>query len=145
MYPEKLENAMTPAEELERRHKLEEARRVKQEEKEARLTKEWEEFLAREFRELELRKNGQLARLLGEPLPGDPVELLEEFVRQDQEKARQGILTLTSGEKTFYKHINDLTREDMAARTVANSLRTNWLKERRDGWLADGARNSSTV
>ncbi|MGI8648905.1 MAG: hypothetical protein ACR2KW_00785 [Rubrobacter sp.] len=154
MYPGELENTTTSEkvseveespEERARKLELERMRKLKQEAKETRLTEEWESFLEREFRELELRKNGQLSQFLGEPLPGEPTEVLQKLARQDQEQAKQGLLTLMIGEKTTYKHIDDLTREDMPARIAANSLRTNWLKERRDGWLADGGRNSNSV
>src|SRR5919107_1288206 len=36
----------------------------------------WKEFMQEERRELELRKNGQLAKMLGEPLPGEPPALV---------------------------------------------------------------------
>ena len=41
-----------------------------------------------------------------------------------------------SGGKVLYKLLEELSPKDMAARAAANTLRTTWLKERRDGWLA---------
>jgi hypothetical protein len=41
-----------------------------------------------------------------------------------------------SGGKTLYKDIVDLCPKDMPARIAANRLRSTWLKERRDRWLA---------
>jgi hypothetical protein len=43
-----------------------------------------------------------------------------------------------SNGKVSYKHVEGLTEEDMPARVAAKSLRTTWLKERLDGWLAPG-------
>lgn len=124
-------------ESLARKRELERARKLNKEKKEAQLAKAWESFMEREIRELESRKNGQLARLLGEPLPGEPPEALRQLAREDQRQAKEGLVTLMSGAKTSYKHIDELTQEDMPARTAANALRTTWLKERRDGWLAN--------
>jgi len=95
----------------------------------------WKEFALEERRELELRKNGQLDRLLGEPLPGEPPALLGKLAADDQLQAKRGLVALMSGGKTVYKNIDDLGPEDMPARIAANRLRTTWLKERRDRWL----------
>jgi hypothetical protein len=98
----------------------------------------WELFMQAELRELELRKDGQLARLLGEPLPGEPPAALERLASEDQRQAREGLVALMSGGKVTYKHIDKLSPEDLPARSAANRLRTTWLKERHDGWLGRG-------
>lgn len=98
----------------------------------------WKHFVQTEQRQLQLRKDGQLARLLGEPLPGELPALLQRLVSEDQRQAERGLVALMSGGKTFYKAIDDLAPEDMPARMAANRLRTTWLKERRDGWLGGG-------
>lgn len=98
----------------------------------------WELFMQAELRELELRKGGQLARLLGEPLPGEPPAALERLASEDQRQAREGLVALMSGGKVTYKHIDKLSPEDRPARSAANRLRTTWLKERHDGWLGRG-------
>lgn len=98
----------------------------------------WEEFLRTERRELELRKNGQLAELLGEPLPGEPREALWQLAYQDRRQAEDGLVALMSGGKLFYKPLDRLSPEDMPARIAAERLRTTWLKKRQDGWLARG-------
>lgn len=116
---------------------LERARKLNKEKKEAQLIEAWESFMERERRELESRKNGQLARQLGDPLPGEPPEALRQLVQEDQRQAEAGLVTLMGGTKTSYKHIEELSQEDMPARMAANTLRTTWLKERRDGWLAN--------
>ena len=98
----------------------------------------WELFMQEELRELELRKGGQLARLLGEPLPGEPPAALEQLALEDQRQAEEGLVALMSGGKVSYKHLDELSEKDMPARVAANRLRTTWLKERQDGWLGRG-------
>jgi hypothetical protein len=92
----------------------------------------WERFMQAELRELELRKGGQLARLLGEPLPGEPPAALERLASEDQRQAEEGLVALMSGGKVSYKHIDELSPEDHQARMAANRLRETWLKERQD-------------
>ena len=95
----------------------------------------WEQFTQTERRELELRKDGQLARLLGKALQGELPATLQRLASEDQRQAERGLVALMSGGKTLYKDIDDLCPEDMPARIAANRLRTTWLKERRDRWL----------
>jgi hypothetical protein len=116
---------------------LEQSRKRNKEMKAAQLVKAWESFVEEEARELEARRNGQLAKLLGEPLPGEPPEALRQLAREDQRQAEEGLVTLANGTATIYKHIDELTQEDMPARSAAQTMRTTWLKERRDGWLAN--------
>src|SRR5918997_4125669 len=104
--------------------------------KQVEQTAVWDQFTQTERRELELRKDGQLARLLGEPLPGELPATLQRLAAKDQSQAERGLVALTSGGKTLYKDIVDLCPEDMPARIAANRLRSTWLKERRDRWLA---------
>jgi hypothetical protein len=114
-----------------KREKAEERSRVQQ-------AAVWELFMQEELSELELRKGGQLARLLGEPLPGEPPAALERLALEDQRQAEERLVALMSKGKVTYKHINELCPEDMPARGAANRLRTTWLKERQDGWLGRG-------
>ena len=113
----------------------EERRLAKQEEARRARLASWEAFVQTEHKNLELRKDGQLARLLGKPQPGESPAALQRLVAADQRQAEQELVTLMSGGKTFYKHIEELSEEDMPARRAAERLRTTWLKERRDGWL----------
>jgi len=115
------------AQQEERRRAWEEERR------EARLAA-WESFVQEELRELELRKDGQLARLLGEPLPGESPAALQRLASEDRRQAEEGLVALMSNGKVLYKHVEELTEEDMPARVAANRLRTAWLKERLDAW-----------
>jgi hypothetical protein len=91
--------------------------------------------MRQERQELELRKDGQLAELLGEALAGEPPAALRRLAREDQRQAEEGLVALTSNGKVYYKLVEELTEGDMAARIAAARLREAWLKERRDGWL----------
>jgi hypothetical protein len=42
---------------------------------------------------------------------------------------------MSEGE-VFYKHIEELSEEDMSARIAANRMRMTWLKERQDSRLS---------
>jgi hypothetical protein len=96
----------------------------------------WELFMQEELLELEKRKAGQLAELLGEALPGEPSAALERLAYEDRRQAEEGLVALMSMGKVSYKPLDELSPKDMAARIAANRLRLTWLKERRDGWLA---------
>lgn len=96
----------------------------------------WEQFMQEELRELEKRKAGQLAELLGEALPGEAPATLEWLADEDRRQAQAGLVALMSMGKVSYKPLEELSPKDMAARIAANRLRMTWLKERRDGWLA---------
>jgi hypothetical protein len=119
----------------ERSRARQERRRLawEEERREARLAA-WESFVQEELRELELRKDGQLAGLLGEPLPGESSAALQRLASEDRRQADEGLVALMSNGKVFYKHVEELTEEDMPARIAANRLRTTWLKERLDAW-----------
>src|SRR5919112_991493 len=121
-----------------RRDELEERARLREEERGRARKAAWETFMRKERRELELRKDGQLAELLGEALAGEPPAALRRLASEDQRQAQEGLVALTSNGKMYYKRVEDLTEEDMAARIAADRLRTAWLKERRDGWLDYG-------
>ena len=95
----------------------------------------WTLFIRSEMRQLKLRKDGQLATLLGDPLPGTMPATLERLVSQDQRQAEEGLVALMSGGKVSYKHLDDLTHEDRPARIAANRSRATWLKGNHDGWL----------
>lgn len=100
----------------------------------------WERFMLIELREMELRKDGQLARLLdgmGEATP----PALRWLASEDRRQAEEGLVSLMSGGKLSYKRLDALTREDGPARVAANRARTTWLKERRDEWI--GTREST--
>jgi hypothetical protein len=117
----------------------EDAKRRKREEENVReRLAAWKRFVEAEFRNLKLRQEGQLGRLLGEPLAGESAAALERLAEEDRRQALSGLVALMSNGRTTYKRVEDLREEDMPARAAADRLRTTWLKERRDGWLIRG-------
>ena len=130
--------AQERAEERSRRAQQEERSRARQEECSRAQLAAWKSFMQAELRGLEQRKDGQLARLLGEALPGEPPATLQRLASEDRRQAEEGLVALMSNGKVFYKHVEGLSEEDMPARIAANRLRTTWLKERQDGWLDHG-------
>jgi hypothetical protein len=116
----------------------EERSRLREEERSRARKAAWESFMRQERQELELRKDGQLAELLGEALAGESPEALRRLAREDQRQAEEGLVALTSNGKTYYKLVEELTEADMGARIAADRLREAWLKERRDRWLDYG-------
>jgi hypothetical protein len=100
------------------------------EESEARRQEAWERFMEAERRELEIRRNGHLAKLLDGPLPGESPEELEQMAQEDQLLAEQGLVPLRQGDRVWYKHIDELTREDRLARAEAERALTTWLMDR---------------
>lgn len=122
------------AEELDRARR-EERSRAREEERDLARLAAWKSFMQDERRELDLRKDGQLGRLLGEPLPGEQPAALLRLASEDRRQAEEGLVALMSNGKFLYKRVEELSERDMPARGAANRLRTTWLKERRDGWL----------
>jgi hypothetical protein len=133
------------------RHRAQERRRARQEERSRARQEErsrarqedlrraqlaaWESFMQTELRELRLRKDGQLGRLLGESLSGELPTALQRLAYEDRRQAEEGLVALMSNGEVSYKHIEELCEEDMPARIAAKKVRTTWLKERYDGWL----------
>ena len=109
-----------------------------EEQKRAEQAAAWEQFMQAERRELQLRKEGQLAGLLGEPLLGESPAALRRLAFEDQRQAEEGLVALMRGGKVSYKPLGELCPEEMLARVAANRLRETWLKERQDGWLGRG-------
>ena len=120
----------------------EERARARQAEQEKARRAAWESFIRDEWRELELRRDGQLATELGESLPVEPPAVLRRLVDEDRRQAHEGMVALMRGGKVSYKPLEDLCEEDMPARIAANRSRLAWLKGRRDGWLGSGEASS---
>jgi hypothetical protein len=114
----------------------EERRRAKQEESSRAQLAIWKSFMKTERRELELRKEGQLSKALGEPLAGEAPAALQRLASEDQRQAEEGLVALMSDGKVFYKHLEGLCEGDMPARIAANRMRMTWLKERQDRRLS---------
>ena len=120
------------------RGRLEERRRLREEERGRARRAEWESFMCNERRELELRKEGQLAGLLGEALAGESSAALRRLASEDRRQAEEGLVALMSQGKVHYRRLEQLEEADMAARITAIRLRETWLKDRRDRWLDYG-------
>jgi hypothetical protein len=115
-----------------RRARREERRQAQQEQRSQARLAAWKEFMQEERQELELRKGGQLARLLGEPLSGEPPAMVLRLASEDRNQAEEGLVALMSDGEVFYKHLEDLSEGDVPARIAAISSRTAWLKERQE-------------
>src|SRR5215212_9043285 len=114
-----------------RRARREKRSRVQQEQRSQARLATWKEFMQEERRELELRKNGQLAKL-----PGEPPALVLQLASEDRKQAEEGLVALMSDGEVFYKPLEDLSLGEMPARIAATSSRTAWLKERQeDRWF----------
>ncbi len=137
--PHRNEKAARWQEELALEREKERNRARKEEERSRARLAAWERFMRAEACELELRKTGQLARLLGEALPGEPPAALRRLASEDRRQAEEGLVALMSNGSIVYKRLEDLSEADMPARSAAIRLRTTWLKERRDGWLYQNA------
>lgn len=123
--------------------RVEERKRAERQERDrAQREADWNLFMRTEMQELELRKDGQLGRLLGEPQPGESAAALRRLCSEDQRQAERGMVAVMKNGGVSYKHVGELDEGDMPARVAANRLRTTWLKERRDGWIAGKGRRS---
>jgi hypothetical protein len=116
-----------------RQTRREERRQAQQEEQSRARLVAWEAFMQAERREMELRKNGQLAKMLGEPLPGEPPAEMLRLASEDRRQAEEGLVALMSDGEVFYKHLEELSEGDMPTRIAATRLRRAWLKERQEG------------
>jgi hypothetical protein len=117
----------------------EERRRAQEEERSRARLVAWKAFMQEEWRELELRKGGQLARMLGEPLPGEPPAEVLHLASEDRRQAEEGLVALMSNGEVFYKRLEDLSEWDVPARIAAISSRKMWLKERQEArWFGVG-------
>ena len=123
-------------EDLAHKRAKERKREQAEERQRAQAAAAWNLFMREELRELEKRKGGQLAELLGEALPGEPPAALRRLADEDRRQAEEGLVALMSMGKVSYKPLEELSPKDMPARAAAIRLRMTWLKERRDGWLA---------
>jgi hypothetical protein len=89
----------------------------------------WQRFIEGERRELEARREGQLARLLMVVLPDESREELNRLIEEEQRRAREGLVELVRGGERYHKHIDELTAEDVPARLEAESSRLAWLTD----------------
>lgn len=90
----------------------------------------WEQYMEVERRELEQRRSGQLGRALGRALPGESQEELQRIAEEDQRKAEIGLVELRNGAEVWFKHIDEITRDDRPARIESENARAAWIQER---------------
>jgi hypothetical protein len=95
--------------------------------------KAWERYLEAEKRELELRQEGHLAKILDGPLPDESPEELERLAEEDRRNAQEGLVELKreNGE-IIYKPFDDLTPQDRSARIRAEGERVAWIVKRQE-------------
>jgi hypothetical protein len=81
--------------------------------------------------QLSERREGNLRKTLGSPLPGESAEQLDRIGEQDVLRAEQGLVAVVGEDGTIsYKLLSDLLRNDMSSRTAAEQVQVGWLKER---------------
>jgi hypothetical protein len=90
----------------------------------------WEAYVRMERTQLAQRDAGQLRRAIGRHLRGESREMLERMASEDERRARAGLVELREGERSWHKHIDDLTRDDRQARLEAEWARVAWLRGR---------------
>src|SRR5919107_1728652 len=78
------------------RHRAQERRRARQEDRRRAQLAAWESFMQTELRELGLRKDGQLGRLLGDSLSGELPTALQRLAYEDRRQAEEGLVALMS-------------------------------------------------
>ena len=84
-----------------------------------------------ERRQLRQRREGQLRRVLGDPLPGETDEQLDRIGEASVLRAEQGLVAVMGEEGSIsYKALTDLLRHDMHSRTTAERVEVGWLRER---------------
>jgi hypothetical protein len=126
------------AEERGRERSREERRQLREEERVRARRAEWEAFIREERREIKLRKEGQLAELLGQRLAGESSADLRRLASLDRRQAEEGLVALTSNGKVHYKPVEQLEEGDMEARIASIRLRKTWLKDQQYRWLEYG-------
>jgi hypothetical protein len=90
----------------------------------------FDEFMEMERARFQEHASGKMARALGYALTGESQEEHDRIAAEDQSRAQQGIVKLKLGDSVHYKHIDELTREDRAARIAAEREEVDWLMER---------------
>jgi hypothetical protein len=105
-----------------RKTRREERRRAQEEERSRARLAAWKEFMQEERRELELRKNGQLAKMLGEPLPGEPPALVLQLASEDRKQAEEGLVAPMSDGEMLYKHLQHAPKTLTLSQDVSISV-----------------------
>lgn len=92
----------------------------------------WEGYLRVEREQLCQRAEGKMARMLGRAQKdlGETQEKIDRIAEEDRQRALAGLVELRRGERVWYEHIDNLTRELRPARLEAERAQLVWLKQR---------------
>lgn len=87
-------------------------------------------YMEMERRQLAERANGKLYRALGLALPEESREELDRMAREDERRARAGLVELRRGHEVWYKHIDEVTLYERPYRLEAERVWNGWLRGR---------------
>jgi hypothetical protein len=106
----------------------------------------WALYMEAERKELQMRKGGHLAKMLGRALPDESPEELKRLTEEDRLRAQEGLVELMDerGEIT-YKHIDELSPENRMARIRAEGARIEWIVERQSRIVPPRRRSGPTA
>jgi hypothetical protein len=90
----------------------------------------WEKHMRLERELLAQRRDGKLAKAIGKALPGESPQDLEQMAREDRSRAEEGLVSMLRGGQLSYKHVDELTPENLLARLEAEREQVNWLMGR---------------
>jgi hypothetical protein len=90
----------------------------------------WKAYMDTERAQLAQRATGQMRRAIGRLPKGDSAEDLERIAAEDERQAKEGMVPLRKDGRVYYKHIDELTREDRLARLEAERVTLMWIKGR---------------
>ena len=90
----------------------------------------WERYKKMERMQLSERASGKMRRAIGRAREGESGEELERIAKEDERKARAGLVKLKRGTSVYCKHIDDITPEDRLARIEAERVTARWLRGR---------------
>jgi hypothetical protein len=90
----------------------------------------WDKHMRLERELLAQRRDGKLAKAVGKALPGESPQDLEQMAREDRSRAEEGLVSMLWGGQLSYKHVDELTPENLLARLEAEREQVNWLMGR---------------
>jgi hypothetical protein len=91
----------------------------------------WERYLRAERKELRMRQEGHLAKLLDGPLPDETPEEIARMAEEDRLRALEGLVEVMDepGQVT-HKLLEELTPKDWVARVKAEGAQVDWIAQR---------------
>ena len=91
----------------------------------------WAEVMRMERQQLAQRADGKVARMIGHALAGESKAELDRMAHEDQRRAQAGLVELRSGDRVWWKHIDELSIYDVRFRLESERALIAWLKARR--------------